>query len=136
MEVIKKEELWSDEMKKASQQIYDVCYSIVREEMKIGITLVDQDESEYIYDNILNFNLSKTVYYWVSQKDFADILEHSDAQEGMIVRTIIRLENLIRYMKNASKVVGNMSMFKKLEECQELIKRDIVFTDSLYLQED
>jgi len=35
----------------------------------------------------------------------------------MIVRTIIRLENLIRYMKNASKVVGNMSMFKKLEEC-------------------
>ena len=85
--------------------------------MQLGITLADLDESEYIFQHILNFNLAKTIYFWADQKDFVDIIEHSDAQEGNIVRTIIRLENVIRNMKSASKVVGNMKMYQNLEKC-------------------
>ena len=41
---------------------------------------------------------------------------------------------LLKDVKNAAKVMGNMNLCKKLEEASQLIKRDIVFVSSLYLE--
>jgi len=44
-----------------------------------------------------------------------------------------RLEELLREMSNAAKVIGNTQCENKFAEGIELIKRDIVFAASLYL---
>jgi len=51
---------------------------------------------------------------------------------GSIVRCIVRLEEACRDVRNAARVIGDSTLFKKAEEASSLIKRDIVFAASLY----
>ena len=75
----------------------------------------------------------RVVYEWTLGKDFIDCMQFTDAQEGSIVRCINRLENGLRSVKSAAKLIGNMHLFDKIEKCSEAIKRDIIFAQSLYL---
>jgi hypothetical protein len=51
--------------------------------------------------------------------------------EGSIVRCITRLDETCREVKSAARVIGDSSLFNKMEKAQQLIKRDIVFAKSL-----
>jgi len=42
------------------------------------------------------------------------------------------LESLLRSVKNAYRVIGNMDMVEKMDKASFLIKKDIVFAESLY----
>lgn len=53
--------------------------------------------------------------------------------EGSIVRTITRLDELCKDFRNAARVVGNPSLYRKMEATSQCIKRDIVFAASLYI---
>ena len=64
---------------------------------------------------------------------FADICELTDVPEGMIVRTIVRLDETCREFKNAAAIMGNSALHKKMETASNAIKRDIVFSASLYI---
>lgn len=44
-----------------------------------------------------------------------------------------RCEELLRQMVNASKAIGNTDLEKRFETARLKMKRDIVFTASLYL---
>ena len=57
-------------------------------------------------DQGLNFGLSAVVYEWACQKPFIDIAALSPVNEGSIVKCISRLDELLRDMKGAAKVVG------------------------------
>jgi antiviral helicase SKI2 len=54
-------------------------------------------------------------------------------QEGIIVRCIQRLDELIRDVKDAARIIGDPILGKKMEDASASIKRDIVFANSLYL---
>lgn len=92
-----------------------------------------EDDFDKHIDSVLNFSLVRVVYEWALGKDFIDVCQFTDAQEGSIVRTILRLENLLRAVKSSAKLIGNMQLHYKVEKCCESIKRDIVFAQSLYL---
>lgn len=64
---------------------------------------------------------------------FADICELTDVSEGIIVRTIVRLDETCREFRNAASIMGNSALFKKMEVASNAIKRDIVFAASLYV---
>lgn len=64
---------------------------------------------------------------------FADICELTDVPEGMIVRTIMRLDETCREFRNAAAIMGNSALHKKMETASNAIKRDIVFAASLYI---
>lgn len=64
---------------------------------------------------------------------FADICELTDVPEGMIVRTIVRLDETCREFRNAAAIMGNSALHKKMETASNAIKRDIVFAASLYI---
>lgn len=64
---------------------------------------------------------------------FADICELTDVPEGMIVRTIVRLDESCREFRNAAAIMGNSALYKKMETASNAIKRDIVFAASLYI---
>ncbi|KAL7556371.1 hypothetical protein ACA910_000007, partial [Epithemia clementina (nom. ined.)] len=89
------------------------------------------DPGEY-KDNSLKFGLVHVVYEWALGVTFKNICQLTNVQEGSIVRCITRLDELCREIRNCARVVGNPSLYRKLEAASEAIKRDIVFASSLY----
>lgn len=57
----------------------------------------------------------------------------TNAYEGSLIRLFRRLEELLRQMAEASKVVGSDELAAKFEESLAKIRRDLVATQSLYL---
>lgn len=65
---------------------------------------------------------------------FSEITTLTDVQEGIIVRSIQRLHEILRDVKGAARIIGDPVLFQKMAEAESLIKRDIVFAASLYTQ--
>lgn len=90
------------------------------------------DPLEYC-ETSLRFGLVEVVYEWSLGVPFSKICELTLVQEGSIVRTMTRLDELCREIRNCSRVVGNPTLYRKMEICSVSIKRDIVFASSLYV---
>jgi antiviral helicase SKI2 len=59
----------------------------------------------------LRFGLTQVVYEWAKGTKFADICQYTDVQEGSIVRTIVRLDEMCRDVRNAARImVGRCSL--------------------------
>ncbi|CAH0756347.1 unnamed protein product [Diatraea saccharalis] len=80
----------------------------------------------------LNFGLVRVVYEWALEKPFAEIMDLTDVQEGIIVRCIQQLHELLIDVKDAAVAVGDPKLQAKMMEASTAIKRDIVFAASLY----
>ena len=76
--------------------------------------------------------LVAVVYEWAKGTDFATIAAMTDIQEGSIVRVITRLDETCREIRDAARVIGDRDLGEKIQTCQTLIRRDIVFAASLY----
>ncbi|XP_033217646.1 helicase SKI2W isoform X2 [Belonocnema kinseyi] len=83
----------------------------------------------------LSFGLVNVVYQWAKAESFGNIMKLTDVQEGIIVRCIQQLNETLRDVKNAAIIIGNPILKEKMEEASTAIKRDIVFTASLYTQD-
>ncbi|OJJ81640.1 SKI complex RNA helicase subunit SKI2 [Aspergillus glaucus CBS 516.65] len=79
------------------------------------------------------FGLAEVVYEWARGMSFNRITDLTDVMEGTIVRTISRLDETCREVKNAAKLVGDPSLYTKMQQAQEQIKRDVIFAASLYM---
>jgi ATP-dependent RNA helicase DOB1 len=77
--------------------------------------------------------LMEVTYAWCNGAKFYEICKMTDIFEGSIVRMMRRLEELIRQLCNASKSIGDEDLEKKFLTGIEKIKRDIVFSASLYI---
>lgn len=75
----------------------------------------------------------EAVYAWCKGEKFVKVQKLTAAYEGTTIRTLRRLEELIRQISVAAKAIGNAELEAKFEKGSELIKRDIVFCSSLYL---
>ncbi|KAI6031397.1 ATP-dependent RNA helicase [Pisolithus microcarpus] len=80
----------------------------------------------------LKVGLVEVVYEWAKGMPFDQIMALTDVPEGTIVRVITRLDETCREVRDAARVIGDAELFKKMEEAQIKIKRDIVFAASLY----
>lgn len=92
---------------------------------------LDVDEQTYIEK--FRPSLMDVVYAWSRGASFAEVCKQSDAYEGSIIRCMRRLEELLRQMCQASRVIGNTELENKFSEAISFIKRDIVFAGSLYI---
>jgi len=90
------------------------------------------DPLEYS-DSALRFGLVHVVFEWALGVPFSQICELTLVQEGSIVRTITRLDELCREIRNCARAVGNPMLYRKMEMASTAIKRDIVFASSLYV---
>jgi antiviral helicase SKI2 len=93
---------------------------------------LDIDPIDYC-EATLKFGLVHVVYEWALGVPFSNICELTTAQEGSIVRCITRLDELCREVRNCARVVGNPTLYRKMEAASIAIKRDIVFASSLYV---
>ncbi|KAL6864521.1 nuclear exosomal RNA helicase [Trichoderma novae-zelandiae] len=92
---------------------------------------LDVNEDQYVQS--LKWQLMETVYAWAHGRTFAEICKMANVYEGSFIRIFRRLEELIRQMAQAAKVMGNDDLTKKFEESLSKIRRDIVAAQSLYL---
>ena len=91
------------------------------------------DTFEEFLGTVANPGLMEAVYAWCRGAKFVDVQKLTDTYEGTTIRTLRRLEELVRQLASASSAVGNTEMRQIFEKGSELIKRDIVFCASLYL---
>ena len=75
----------------------------------------------------------EAVYAWCKGAKFIEVQKLTNSFEGTTIRTLRRLEELIRQIASATKAIGNHELMTKFETAGELLKRDIVFCSSLYL---
>ena len=75
----------------------------------------------------------EAVFAWCKGAKFIEVQKMTNSFEGTTIRTLRRLEELVRQIASAAKAIGNHELQAKFEKGSELIKRDIVFCSSLYL---
>ncbi|KAL1222056.1 DExH-box ATP-dependent RNA helicase DExH11 [Cardamine amara subsp. amara] len=114
---------------KAKQRLYDTAIRLGELQASYNLQI---DPEEYAQEN-LKFGLVEVVYEWAKGTPFAEICELTDVPEGLIVRTIVRLDETCREFKNAAAIMGNSALHKKMDSASNAIKRDIVFAASLYV---
>lgn len=81
----------------------------------------------------LNPFLMEAVYLWCAKAKFSQICKVTTVFEGTIIRSLRRLEELLKQLVLAAKSIGNQALEKTFMDCINAIKRDIVFAASLYL---
>lgn len=77
----------------------------------------------------------KPLFEWAKGCDFVEVCEHTDVLEGAIVRSIQRVERTLKNIKKALTLIGNKTLIENVEKATEVIKRDIVFSLSLYIDQ-
>ncbi|KAI1902399.1 hypothetical protein AGOR_G00044360 [Albula goreensis] len=78
------------------------------------------------------FGLTEVVYCWARGMPFSEIAQLTDVQEGTVVRCIQRLDEVLREVRQAARIIGDSVLGSKMERASLAIRRDIVFTASLY----
>lgn len=86
------------------------------------------------YKETFHFGLMEVVFEWARGMPFSEITNLTDVEEGIVVRCIQRLYELLRDVRNGARIIGECTLQKKMEEAMTMIKRDIVFAASLYTQ--
>ncbi|KAJ0248350.1 DExH-box ATP-dependent RNA helicase DExH11 [Hirschfeldia incana] len=120
---------FTPKLAKAKQRVYDTAIRLGELQAQYNLQI---DPEEYAQEN-LKFGLVEVVYEWAKGTPFAEICELTDVPEGLIVRTIVRLDETCREFKNAAAIMGNSALHKKMDAASNAIKRDIVFAASLYV---
>ncbi|KAI3427412.1 hypothetical protein D9Q98_010327 [Chlorella vulgaris] len=92
---------------------------------------MELDVEEYVES--FRPDLTDLIAMWCRGVSFADLYKQTEVFEGSLVRAIRRLEELLRQVAAALKVVGEVALAEKFESAIGRIKRDIVFAASLYL---
>ncbi|GAB7342051.1 hypothetical protein MBLNU457_g0335t1 [Dothideomycetes sp. NU457] len=98
----------------------------VAQESKLAL-----NEQEYV--DSFKHQLMEVVYRWVQGGTFAEICKMTDVYEGSLIRLFRRLEELLRQIAQAAKVMGNQELEQKFETALTKVRRDLVAAQSLYL---
>jgi ATP-dependent RNA helicase DOB1 len=116
------------ELSASYQQLVSIArrFSSIFIESKLNI-----DQESYI--NNYKPSLMEAVFAWAHQAKFSEICELTDVFEGTIIRSIRRLHELLRQLKDASKAIQSFELASKFSQGLKMIERGIVFAASLYL---
>ncbi|ELP90027.1 helicase, putative [Entamoeba invadens IP1] len=107
---------------------------------KYAMEIVDYENTKNIEYTIekyvkMNYGLMEGVALWTLKKPFNEVIDASATTEGLIVRCILRIEQVVEEVTRAAAIIGNEEMTKKCATLTELLKRDIVNVKSLYLRD-
>ncbi|GMS82438.1 hypothetical protein PENTCL1PPCAC_4613 [Pristionchus entomophagus] len=95
---------------------------------KTGQELV---EGEYV--DSFKPSLMEATKQWVKGVGFAALLKKTELYEGSIIRSLRRLEELLKEVSAAAGVAENEELQNRFDDIRTEIRRDIVFAASLYL---
>ncbi|KAM8885057.1 superkiller complex protein 2 [Synchiropus picturatus] len=114
-------------LKEAIDRVQAVAWRIGELQAEHGVI---KAVSDFVQD--IKFGLAEVVYCWARGMPFTEIIKLTDIQEGTVVRCIQRLDEVLKEVKQAAHIVGDSVLEKKMENASLAIRRDIIFTASLY----
>ncbi|CAG8739348.1 3408_t:CDS:10, partial [Dentiscutata erythropus] len=120
----------------ALPQEYNVLFRKVQETVKIiadvtGECNIPIDKDAYLQS--FSPALMEGVYHWCNNATFKETCARINMFEGNIVRNFRSLDELMRAMISAAKIIGASELESKFSEAREKLRRGIIFTASLYL---
>lgn len=116
-----------DALVDACHHMDDLLQDLLSCQRQLGVQ-VEADERQ-----LLRFGLVPVVYHWSLGHSFSRIALMTDVLEGTIVRCVVRLEEGLRELCHAAKIMGDSDLAAKFECAAVSIKRDICFASSLYI---
>ncbi|KAH0543825.1 ATP-dependent RNA helicase mtr4 [Glutinoglossum americanum] len=130
--------IWEEKSKKAVELREDLKnpFLDIQNQAKL-IAKVSQEsklklnEEEYVQK--FKPDLMEVVYAWAQGASFAEICKMTDVYEGSLIRMFRQLEELLRQMAQAAKVMGSEELEQNFEMALNKVRRDIVAAQSLYL---
>ena len=90
-----------------------------------------KDVEEYV--DSFKPDLMELCYAWARGAKFADLMKTTTVFEGSVIRTLRRMEELLRQLGAGAGAVGEAELAGKFAAAAQLLKRDIVFAASLFL---
>lgn len=118
----------SEEVFSAHSNVKDAARKVFKQQLECKLKIDVEDSIER-----LRWDLMEVMLAWCKGNTFSEIMKMTEAFEGSIVRAIRRIEELMRQLASACKVIGESDLEKKFLDACELVKRDIVFTPSLFV---
>ncbi|KAF0501483.1 antiviral helicase [Gigaspora margarita] len=117
-------------------QEYSVLFRKVQETAKIIADVTEEcnipiDKDAYLAS--FSPALMEGVYHWCNNATFKETCARINMFEGNIVRNFRSLDELMRAMISAAKIIGTSELESKFSEAREKLRRGIIFTASLYL---
>ncbi|KAK9462899.1 rRNA-processing arch domain-containing protein [Lipomyces oligophaga] len=116
------------ELAKPIRDLKEIARRIAKVSRESQIALSEQE-----YVDSFKSELVGVIYAWTQGESFARICTMTDVFEGSLIRIFKRLEELLRQLVVAAKVIGNEEMETKMDAAMKKISRGIVSTGSLYL---
>ncbi|KAH0543677.1 hypothetical protein FGG08_001992 [Glutinoglossum americanum] len=116
-------------LEKGKETIIKIAGKVSSIQTEHQVILSGDDTNDFVTRP--RFGLVEVVYEWARGMPFNRITDLTDVLEGTIVRVITRLDETCREVKNAARIIGDPTLFTKMQECQEMIKRDITAVASL-----
>lgn len=116
--------------------LHEAARRVARQSAECNVSLSSSGsplsgEEEYVQS--FRPELMEVVYSWCQGMKFIKICKMTEVYEGSIIRCMRRLEELLRQMAQAAHSIGNDVLESKFNSGISMLKRDIVFSNSLYL---
>ncbi|KAJ1929280.1 Antiviral helicase ski2, partial [Linderina pennispora] len=115
------------QLKQGRQQVVETAKRIGSLQAAYGLPVSIEE-----YQREFRFGLMEVAYEWARGMSFQNITMLTDTQEGIIVRCILRIDDVLKNCMSAALLVGDTELKLKLQAASEMIRRDIVFAASLY----
>ena len=76
------------------------------------------DEEEYLKG--FSYAMMGVCYSWCQGASFSQVCKMTSIFEGSLIRSVRRLEELLRQLVSAAKAIGNAALESKFAECKLL----------------
>ena len=93
------------------------------------------DFEENKYNRRMTFEFSLAMKNWMAGKEFLDILNLTELEEGKLYNLIMRIFLMLEEISNFYSMLGNVEQSKRFLEIKAKLMRGIMSMQSLYLQD-
>jgi antiviral helicase SKI2 len=121
----------SENLQRGKEAIIAIAEKVNRFQILHQVILSSDDANDF--ESRPRFGLVEVVYEWARGMSFNRITDLTDVMEGTIVRVVTRLDETCREVMSAARLIGDPGLYQKMEKAREMIRRDVVFTASLYM---
>lgn len=104
--------------------INNIINNIVKTEREVKIT----------NDWMIYYDYIDPAYTWASGGTLDKVFKQINTYEGNFIRAMLKINNIVKNIRDLSRTFGDIKNIPNLDEVEELILRDIVSVESLYIK--
>lgn len=110
----------------------EIIEKMIKEFRESEIELDISDNETYGYWNIY-YDYVDVAYEWANGTSLREVFKILETYEGNFVKNMLKINNIATDLKSLTSIYGNLKIIPKLDQIEDLILRDIVTINSLYI---